>query len=149
HLQQSSDGEQQRLYAELIWQGLSRAREPLDLEQLPPQTSTDVRGWIALGRIGQGAWQDPYGFAGRLDNWSRRYAGHPAERLLLETVREEHLRRFAYPETVALLLPLSGRFRASSEAVRDGFLAAVYQHAAHRPAPRVLLFDTGGNAQAT
>ena len=47
-----------------------------------------------------------------------------------------------------MTLPLRGRHRASAEAVRDGFLAGVYQHAAHREAPRVLVIDTGADPLA-
>lgn len=129
----------------LIWQGLSRAREPLTLDQLPADVSASVRGWIALGRVGQSAWQDPYGFDDRLRAWADRYRGHPAQALLLDDIRSEHQRRFAYPQEIALLLPLNGRYRASAEAVRDGFLAARYQHAANRPAPRIAIYDTGAD----
>ncbi len=145
HLQASGDANVKLTDSRLIWLGLSRAREPLNLDTLPPETGAAVRGWIALGRIGQTAWQDPHGFAGRLDQWARRYAGHPAERLLLDEIRAEHQHRFTYPDTIALLLPLSGRFRASAEVVRDGFLAGLYQHAAHADAPEVLVIDTGGD----
>lgn len=148
HLQASDDREVKLVDSRLIWRGLSRAREPLSLDALPPGTGPVVRGWIALGRIGQTAWQDPHGFPGRLDRWSRSYAGHPASRLLLDEIRAEHERRFTYPETVALLLPLSGRYAASAEVVRDGFLAGLYQHAAHADAPRVLVLDAGGDPAA-
>lgn len=145
HLQAADDPDVRLTDGRLIWQGLSRAREPLSLEQLPSEAGPAVRGWIALGQIGQSAWRDPYAFPERLDDWARRYAGHPAESLLLDEIRAEHARRFAYPENIALLLPLSGRYRASAEAVRDGFLAGLYQHAAHRDAPRVRVFDTGAD----
>lgn len=148
HLQASDDADLRQTDGRLIWRGLSRAREPLSLEQLPRETGAAVRGWIALGRIGQSAWQDPYGFPQRLSQWSRQYPGHPAEGMLLDEIRTEHQRRFTYPDTIALLLPLSGRHRASAEAVRDGFLAGVYQHAAHREAPRVLVIDTGADPLA-
>lgn len=147
HLEASDDPETRQRDGRLIWQGLSRAREPLSLEQLPPETGPAVRGWIALGRIGQSVWQDPYGFDARLDQWAQTYRGHPAETLLLDDIRNELQRRFAYPKTIALLLPLSGRFASSAEAVRDGFLAGLYQHAEHRDPPRVRVFDTGANGE--
>lgn len=145
HLETSNDPALREQLSRLIWQGLSRAREPLALNQLPADVGPGVRGWIALGRVGQSAWQDPYRFEERLSNWASRYQGHPAEALLLQDIRDEHQRRFAYPGEIALLLPLSGRYRASAEAVRDGFLAARYQHAANRPAPRITVHDTGAD----
>lgn len=147
YMQASTDPEARRTYGRLIWRGLSRAREPLSLENLPAGVSPAVRGWIALGRVGQSAWQDPYGFEQRLDAWASRFAGHPAEAHLLEEIHAEHQRRFAYPFHVALLLPLSGRHQGSAEAVRDGFLAGVYQHRAYRTAPRVTIHDTGSDPE--
>lgn len=146
-LEKTRDLQMREAFARLIWRGLSGAREPLDLEQLPSNTGPAVRAWIALGRVGQSAWQDPYGFPERLEAWAKRYPRHAAEDLLLNDILEQHQRRFAYPENIAVLLPLNGRFRSSAEAVRDGFLAALYQHSAHRDAPRVTVYDTGGNAE--
>lgn len=147
HLQQADDAGTRLTDSRLIWRGLSRAREPLSLENLPRDIPASVRGWLALGQVGQTAWQDPYRFPQRLDQWASRFRGHPAETELLEEIRTEHERRFAYPPDIALLLPLSGRFRTSAEAVRDGFLAAFYQHIAYQPAPRILVYDTGAEPE--
>lgn len=144
-LEVSNDPILREQLSRLIWQGLSRSREPLTLDQLPDNAGSGVRGWFALGRVGQSAWQDPYGFEARLSDWANRYRGHPAETLLLDGIRTEHQRRFSYPDEIALLLPLNGRYRASAEAVRDGFLAARYQHAANRSAPRISVYDTGAD----
>ncbi|MDX1444051.1 MAG: penicillin-binding protein activator [Gammaproteobacteria bacterium] len=132
------------LIGELIWRGLSAAREPLSVDKLPRDTSSRVRGWISLGRVGQTAWQDPYGFDARLNNWEREHATHPAARGLLDLLRAEHRQRFTYPAKIALLLPLEGRYRSSAEAVRDGFMTAYYQHAQHRRAPEILVMNTEG-----
>lgn len=148
HLQRAEDAETRLVDSRLIWRGLSRAREPLGLENLPRDIPVSVRGWIALGQVGQTAWQDPYRFPQRLDEWASRFRGHPADGKLLDEIRAEHERRFAYPPDIALLMPLSGRFRTSAEAVRDGFLAAFYQHIAYQPAPRILVYDTGAEPEA-
>lgn len=147
HLQASRDPEQQLAYSRLIWRGLSRAREPITTDNLPQDVPNSVRGWLELGRVGQNAWQNPYEFPARLDAWARRYSSHPARRVLFEEILAEHERRFGYPERIALLLPMSGRHAASAEAVRDGFLAALYQHASHRTAPEVRLYDTAGEPE--
>ncbi len=148
HIESSADETLRHADSRLIWLGLSRSREPLDLEQLPSTVPAAVRGWIALGRIGQSAWQDPYAFPGRLEQWSRQFPAHPGRQFLLDEILAEHERRFAYPDTIALLLPMTGRYRASAEAVRDGFLAGLYQYAAHREPPRVLVLDAGADATA-
>jgi hypothetical protein len=48
------------------------------------------------------------------------------------------------PRTVALLLPLTGRHRASGTAVRDGFIAACLADPAD-VRPRVAIYDTAAN----
>lgn len=145
HLQQGEASE--LLIGELIWRGLSAAREPLSLDSLPPGTNSRVRGWITLGRVGQTAWQDPYAFDDRLTAWERSHVGHPATRGLLDLLRAEHRQRFSYPNRIALLLPLEGRYRSSAEAVRDGFMTAYYQHARHRRAPEIIVMNTEGKAE--
>lgn len=45
----------------------------------------------------------------------------------------------------ALLLPLSGNFSATAEAVRDGFLSAAFDDPAH---PRVRLYDIGATSDS-
>ena len=142
HLQRGESSE--LLIGELIWRGLSAAREPLSLDSLPEGTSSRVRGWITLGRVGQTAWQDPYGFDDKLTAWERSHGSHPATRGLLELLRAEHRQRFSYPDHVALLLPLEGRYRSSAEAVRDGFMTAFYQHARYRRAPEISVMNTEG-----
>lgn len=143
----TSDPNERLAYSRLIWRGLSRAREPISPESLPPDAPASVRGWLELGRVGQNAWQNPYEFAAELDAWAERFPRHPARQGLLDEVLAEHERRFSYPERIALLLPMTGRHGASAEAVRDGFLAALYQHASHRTAPEVRLYDTGGDPE--
>lgn len=147
HMQEQPGSGSRLLDGELIWQGLSAAREPLDAMTLPTDTSARLRGWFSLGRVGQTAWQDPYGFDARLDAWQRSHAQHPANEGLLDLLRAEHRVRFRYPEKIALLLPLEGRFQASAEAVRDGFMTAFYQHANHRRAPEIIVRNTAGDPE--
>lgn len=131
----------------LIWQGLSRSREPLKRDALPADASASLRAWYELGRLGQLAWQEPYRFAQRVHDWRQRYPQHPAAQLIMEDILTAHERRFEYPQRIALLLPLEGRFAAAAEAVRDGLLAAYYQHAEHRQAPELLIRNTYGTPE--
>lgn len=132
---------------QLIWQGLSQAREPLSAAGLPRDgKGRELAGWIELGAIGQSAWHSPDEFMSRLEDWARRYAGHPAEGRLLEEIRADFRRRFEYPARVALLLPLSGRYALQAEALRDGFMAARFQAVTVGRPPEIRLYDTGGTA---
>lgn len=139
--------EAQREDALLVWQGLSRSKEPLNREALPADASTGLRAWYELGRIGQLAWQEPYRFEERVRDWRQRYPQHPAARLIIEDVLAAHERRFEYPDRIALLLPFTGRFAAPADAVRNGLLAAYYEHAEYRDAPELIIRNTDGTPE--
>lgn len=99
-----------------------------------------TRGWLALADIGQRRWSSRNERDRALSQWEQRYAQHPATRAVLQD-------RFNYRpatspaqrrpgqgvfdnaprpqnDTVALALPLSGKFANAAEAIRDGFMFA-------------------------
>lgn len=99
-----------------------------------------TRGWLALADIGQRRWSSRNERDRALSQWEQRYAQHPATRAILQD-------RFDYrpatspvqrrpgqsvfddaprpqSDTVALALPLTGKFANAAEAIRDGFMFA-------------------------
>ncbi|MDX1454246.1 MAG: penicillin-binding protein activator [Gammaproteobacteria bacterium] len=149
-LRQQASRDAQATDALLIWRGLTQSSTSLDASELPAGKSS-LRSWFDLAKLGRTAWQDPYAFPDRLLQWQSRNAGHPAARLIIDDILAAHARRFDYPQKIALLLPLEGRFRSSAEAVRDGFLAAYYQHVEFNEIgpsiPEVLVRNTGASAE--
>lgn len=113
-------------------------------------------GWLALADIGQRRWASRNARDDALGSWEQRFPQHPATRAVL---RE----RFDYrastspaerrrpgqiggeaprpqSDTVALALPLSGKFANAAEAIRDGFMFA-YESGSSAPA-RPMIYDT-------
>ena len=127
-----------------IWAGLFETPMGLDalegIRSVEPQT----RGWVELAVLARER--------GNLDAWRASYPGHPgAERIqgFSATASSPSLgtRLFGMlggrPEsdTIALLLPLSGAYSATAEAVRDGFMSAYFEKGGSQPPVRV--YDAG------
>jgi hypothetical protein len=106
--------------------------------QPPAGTDPIVAGWLDLGRVGLELARNPFGAADRVNDWRTRYPTHPAQSTVLDQLLKTYSADLEYPTNVALLLPLSGRQQAVGAVVRDGFLAAYYQHStALRPHVRI------------
>ncbi len=124
----------------------NRALDSIALGQGPQSPAArdadaTTRGWLALADIGQRQWASRDARDQSLAAWESEYPRHPATRSLLE-------QRFNYrasttpattqpgtpmqsqpaprpsSNTIALALPLSGKFANAAEAIRDGFLFA-------------------------
>jgi uncharacterized protein len=106
----------------------------------PPGTDPIVAGWLELGRVGLELSRNPFGAAERVDDWRTRYPTHPGQSSVLDQLLKTYSTDLEYPTNVALLLPLSGRQQAVGSVVRDGFLAAYYQHTTGLR-PRVRVYD--------
>src|SRR5690606_12503544 len=104
---------------------------------------TLVDGWLALAPIAASnlAGGD---LRGALVDWRREYSSHPAAMGLLADLLATGSGDGAYPEQIALLLPISSPQRPLAIAIRDGFLAAHLANSgagAERGSVRV--YDTG------
>jgi outer membrane PBP1 activator LpoA protein len=124
-----------------------------ELAQHPPSTAAPAgasereRGWLELGVISAAATNaDPAAVAGRSADWLSRHPDHPGRAYLPGATGPG---RAAMPgaqadrslNTVALLLPLSGRQAAAGIAVRDGAMAACF-NARVEDRPRIAVYDT-------
>ena len=134
---------------QLIWMTLSEAPTPPDLSQLPADLSPTAKGWLELGNIARNSWQQPAAYLQQLLAWQSRYPNHPANQGIVAPLIAKQRELIAYPGHIAVLLPLSGKYQAAADAVRDGLLAAYYQLANSSSAPpRISLYDTGGPESA-
>lgn len=89
--------------------------------------SEQYRGWLELAVIAKGQQGDLDKQLQLLENWQQQWAGHPASKTLpggLELLREIAANR---PEHIALMLPLTGKLASLGKAVRDGFIASLYE----------------------
>ncbi len=108
----------------------------------PRTADQEVNGWLVLGYI---TWQqrgDASALRNALLDWRTVYPDHPAATVLVPELLAELGTLLNYPGRVALLLPLSGRQKATAEAVRDGFLAAHFALNEIPEQPEVMIYDS-------
>lgn len=125
---------------ERIWSQLMQA--PLDqrIESSLHYADPVTRGWVELARITRT--NDGLTQSNALADWRIRYPNHPGELSMADTGGGGVWQPAPGPlGSVALLLPLSGRYAAPAEAVREGFFAAWLQ--TPQPRPTVQVFDSG------
>lgn len=108
----------------------------------------EYRGWLELALIGKVSQGDLDAQVLQLERWQLRWPTHPASLNLpggLELIKELAASR---PQQVALLLPLSGKLAPFGKAVRDGFLAAMYQTRQQGgKVPQIKVYDTEANSE--
>jgi len=127
---------------EAIWAALASMSER-SLQQLrtapPPDT---LSGWMELVQIAKVYQLSPIRLKQEIQQWRDRYPAHPVDPEILAALTERKPEDVAYPDRVALLLPLSGKFANAGQALRDGFSAAYYTR---RPNPRqsIRIYDVG------
>jgi hypothetical protein len=124
----------------LIVDGIGGALERGGSARAPDWADATLSGWLELGRILADARAGALGTQRRLQTWRERFPAHPAGDALWRGVAERPAASGDLPRQVALLLPLSGRAEAAGQAVRDGFLAAYYDHGS-ATRPRVRIYD--------
>ena len=126
-----------------IWAGMNAARMDGHALSMPEGADTTLSGWLLLGQIGAESERNPFVFKSRLIEWRHQYPFHPASGDFVDALLGDYRAQLEFPQQVALLLPLTGRQRNSAIAVRDGFLAARFEHQDAETAPSVRVYDTG------
>jgi outer membrane PBP1 activator LpoA protein len=114
----------------------------------PPADATpSERAWFELGPILGASDPDPVALERRAADWRERHPHHPGGEFLPAAPAAGAAAGSAFTisagpaDSIALLLPLSGRMQAAGRAVRDGFLAAVLAEPAELR-PKIELLDT-------
>lgn len=131
---------QQRIYLAPLLQGeqadrnhraIWRSLMYVPIDELTQYSETgpagDYRGWLELALIARENQGDLDQQVSQLEDWQYRWPTHPANGNLpggLELIKELAANR---PQQVALMLPLTGNLAAYGKAIRDGFIAALYE----------------------
>lgn len=128
-----------------IWESLSGLSDTL-LQRLRPAPPDVLGGWMELVELSRRLRQPGAEAGTLLQDWQQRYPNHPAGGRLDQWLA---VPAAAQLERVALLLPLSGPLAGPAAAIREGLLAARFQHAARgEPVPELRIHDTGPDPQA-
>ncbi len=132
----------------LIWQTLLHLSD-MALQQLrlapPPDT---LSGWLELARIAKQSQRRPQDVARQVDDWRRRYPGHPAADDIIASLLARQEEAVHRPEHIALLLPHRGPYAKPAAALRDGFLAAHYRRSKQDYRPQIHIYDVGADASS-
>ena len=127
---------------EAIWEALASMSER-SLQQLRTAPPPDIlSGWMELVQLAKVYQLSPIRLKQEIQIWQQKYPDHPVSPDILTALTERKPEDVAYPDRVALLLPLSGKFANAGEALRDGFTAAYYTR---RPNPNqhIRIYDVG------
>lgn len=89
-------------------------------------TNPVVIAWVHLALLNQVNNQSNSAFLQALSDWQAANPNHPATALIPQDLTA--LKTATAPQTVALLLPLSGQYAAMGSAIRDGFMLNYYQN---------------------
>lgn len=99
---------------------------PQALQNIVTQNnSANIQGWAELALIIKDNRRDPSLLASRLEQWRKQFPHHMASTLLPNNLHAA-MKKAPAPKKIALLLPLSGRYKNAANAIRNGFFAAYY-----------------------
>lgn len=122
-----------------IWRDLERC-SPAQLEQaLASAEDATWRGWLALAHLDN---TSTIALSAKLAGWQAEFPDHPAAQPLPGGL-QYLLPPPPTPDTVALVLPLSGRLAPAGKAVREGYLASYFAARSAGEAPsQVIVIDS-------
>jgi len=129
-----------------IWQALSPLSERA-LQQLRTAPPPDIlSGWMQLIQIAKTDQLHPLVLKQKIQEWRQLYPDHPVRKQLLAGLMERRAEDVAYPDNIALLLPLTGKFNQPAHAIRDGFIAAYYSRTQHAK-QTIRIYDVGDSVE--
>ena len=135
-------GDDIRRNRELIWRALT-ALDAKGADFTPTASASPItKGWLALAQANATGALDPFGRASALREWLDAHPNHPGK-FVVDNFNKAAPTQYEYPDTVAVLLPLSGRLAGTAAAVRDGLMAAYLADDSRISRPAIRFYDTG------
>jgi hypothetical protein len=131
----------------LIWSGLQESGASISRDT-SGRGDAVLEGWLELGYIGYSRRGSLTNLRAGLEEWRQQNSGHPADADLLDEILVSLGAFSSYPESVAVLLPLSGKQQREGEAIRDGYLAAHFSLGQDADRPVINFYDTARNGAA-
>lgn len=127
----------------VIWQTLmlmsDEALQQLRIDPPPDELS----GWLELASIAKASQVDSLNIERKVSEWRRRYPQHHVSQDIIDSLLARKLEETRRPNTIALILPLTGPYEKPAAALRDGFLAAHYNRKNQSYQPRIRIYDVG------
>ena len=133
----SKDEEVLALMRENIWQQLSAA--DIDTLSAIEFDEYQTQGWQALVMLTKSSMHSPQVLRQKLSQWTIDYQQHMSvNRLPVNLVAAANVTPFT-PQKIAVLVPLSGRYKRIGQALQNGILSNLM---AHNTEQELLSFDT-------
>ncbi len=110
-----------------IWRNLQQLSQQQLVTVINSNSSPLIKAWFQLALIAEQQANNPTKLVSEIQAWQQQHPNHPANQLLPNPQQLQTAAQFKAPAQIALLLPLSGRFSAVGNAVRNGFMTAYYQ----------------------
>ncbi len=109
----------------IIWAGLMEQEQQAMLSVAENST---IDGWLKLQSIALASKTNPLGLRANLLEWRESHLDHPAARILILDLLMESQSMQKNLGQIAILLPFSGAQQTIARAIRDGFMAAHFNH---------------------
>ncbi len=109
-----------------LWQSLSEHSAD-ELTNLRSHVGERGLAWVELALLYQAHISNTRNLQAVINDWQARYPGHRAITSVIPELIEASVSFSSRPANIAVLLPMSGRFRDASRAIRDGLMAAWHQ----------------------
>ena len=136
YLQTDEEREQNH---EAIWAALQRTPD-VSLKPSSVDKRT-TRGWIELARELRSTQSDLTRMQDRILDWGTRYPDHPVSNLFLGRLVSEYQLSYTPANSIAVMLPMRGKYKNVSDAIQGGILTAWYKQASSDK-PTLKFYDT-------
>lgn len=130
-----------------LWHSLMRVSSSLisgHISEIPDTLS----GWLELAYLSK---QNQFNTAmlnNSIDSWVSRNTTHPANRTIIDDIKQRQIAISNHPQHIALVLPLSGPLQGVGQAIRDGFLASYLETVRHFGIQlKIEVYDTEGKPE--
>jgi outer membrane PBP1 activator LpoA protein len=133
--------EQQQKNSTAIMESLTRLSEP-ELVNLEITGTNGLSGWASLARLLKSYRIESKHFKTTFIDWQHRYPEHPANSLNFENLQSTANNKLRSADTIAILLPQSGRYTHAALAIKAGLLAASNNQNTHSLKPNINFYDS-------
>lgn len=133
--------EQQRIQNhEAIWVALSTLPDVLLKDE--KSDNSIIQGWLELNRIMRNAQNDISWLQEDILDWGTRFPQHPVGNDFIDQLLNAYLDTYTATESIAIFLPMQGRYQSVADAIKSGFLSAYYEDKLAGKKPAIRFYDT-------
>lgn len=125
---------------ELIWAALSTLPDVILKDE--KSHNRTIQGWIELNRIMRKAQTNISRLQQDILDWGTRFPQHPISKAFIEQLLDTYLTTYTGADSIAVFLPMQGRYQAAADAIKSGFLSAYYEDKLTENKPAIRFYDT-------